>query len=87
MTDSQPALARAIQIAGGQLPLARKIGASQSSVWEWLNRSRRGVPAEWAGKIEEVTGIGRHELRPDVFPDPALQHPHAAKLSVAGASA
>lgn len=73
MTDIRPALAKAIDVAGGQLPLARKIGTSQSTVWEWLNRSRRGVPAEWAGKIEEATGVPRHELRPDLFAAPSRE--------------
>lgn len=71
MTDIREALQRAINAKNGQLPLAKAIGTSQSNVWEWLNRSRRGVPAEWVLKIEAATGVQRHELRPDIFPSPA----------------
>lgn len=61
------ALSRAVLLAGGQKPLADAIGTTQSQIWYWLNRSKRGVPAEVASKIETVTGVPRHELRPDIF--------------------
>lgn len=64
------ALHRAIKIAGGQKPLAGAIGTSQSQVWYWLTRAKRGVPAEFVIPIEEATGraVTRHELRPDLYP-------------------
>jgi DNA-binding transcriptional regulator YdaS (Cro superfamily) len=62
-------LERAIKIAGGQSALARKIGVTQSVIWFWLNQSKRGVPAEFVLKIEQATGISRHEFRPDIWPD------------------
>ncbi len=61
------ALTRAIKRAGGQKPLADKIGTSQSQVWYWLTRSKKGVPGEFALAIEAVTGVSRHELRPDLY--------------------
>lgn len=66
---STDALSRAIDIAGGQKPLADLLGTTQSQVWYWLNRSKRGVPGEFAPKIEVATGgaVTRHDLRPDVF--------------------
>lgn len=66
------ALSRAIDLAGGQKPLATRIGTTQSQVWYWLNRSKKGVPAEFAERVEEVTGIPRHQLRPDIFPAPEV---------------
>lgn len=78
MTDIREALQRAINAKNGQLPLARAIGTSQSNVWEWLNRSRRGVPAEWVLKVEAATGVPRHELRPDIFPAPGADQPECA---------
>jgi len=65
------ALQRACDAAGGQKPLADRIGTTQSQVWYWLKRSKRGVPAEFAPKIEEATGIPRSELRPDLWPSEA----------------
>ena len=72
MTANQRAFARAVAAAKGQLPLARAIGTSQSNVWEWLNRSPRGVPAEWVLRVEAATQVPRHLLRPDLYPPPSL---------------
>ena len=62
----QTALQKAIEIAGGQKPLADKIGTTQSMVWYWL-RAKRGLPPERALQVEGVTGVSRHLLRPDIF--------------------
>lgn len=67
---SQSALQRAIDKAGGQKPLADLIGTSQSQVWYWLRRAKRGLPPEHAKAIEDATGIPRHELCPTVFGEP-----------------
>ncbi len=66
------ALSRAIDIAGGQKPLADLIGTSQSQVWYWLKKSKKGVPGEFAPLIEVATdgAVPRHELRPDIFEAP-----------------
>lgn len=65
MTD---ALKRACELAGGQKQLADRIGTSQSQVWYWLARSKKGVPAEFVLPIEQATGVPRSELRPDLWP-------------------
>ncbi len=70
MDTHRTALERAIEEAGSQLALARKLGTSQSNVWTWLKQSKRGAPAEWVLAIEAVTGVSRHELRPDLYPQP-----------------
>jgi len=55
-------LQQAIQAVGGVSELARKIGISQPSVSNWSR-----IPAERVAIIEEVTGVGRALLRPDLF--------------------
>lgn len=65
---SVDALKRACEIAGGQKPLAERIGTTQSQVWYWLTRSKRGVPAEFVLPIERETGVSRNDLRPDLYP-------------------
>lgn len=65
---STEALKRACEVAGGQKPLADRIGTTQSQVWYWLTRSKRGVPAEFVLPIERETGVSRGELRPDLWP-------------------
>ena len=65
---SNEALKRACELAGGQKPLADRIGTTQSQVWYWLERSKKGVPAEFVLPIERETGVSRTELRPDLWP-------------------
>lgn len=67
---STEALQRAVRLAGGQKALADKIGVTQSTLWYWLDRAKRGVPGEHVLPIEEATDgkVNRHELRPDLYP-------------------
>lgn len=63
------ALQKAIQVYGGQSPLAVSLGVKQQHVWNWLKRGR--VPAEHCPAIERVTRergsvVTCEELRPDV---------------------
>lgn len=67
--SSTEALKRACDKVGGQKPLAERIGTTQSQVWYWLARSKKGVPAEFVLPIERETGVPRSELRPDLWPD------------------
>lgn len=66
------ALERAVELAGGQTALAEKCAViarrkcSQGHVWSWLNRTKR-VPPEWTLPVEQVTGVSRYELRPDIY--------------------
>ena len=48
-------------------PVAEKIGVRYQAVQAWLRRGR--VPAERVLAVEAVTGVSRHELRPDLYPD------------------
>jgi DNA-binding transcriptional regulator YdaS (Cro superfamily) len=66
---SNEALKRACELAGGQKPLADRIGTTQSQVWYWLEKSKRGVPAEFVLSIERETGVSRSALRPDLWPE------------------
>lgn len=65
---SNEALKRACKVVGGQKPLADRIGTTQSQVWYWLTRSKKGIPAEFVLPIERETGVSRSELRPDLYP-------------------
>lgn len=67
-------LKRAVEIAGGQAPLARAIGVKQQHVWNWLHRDCK-TPAEHVLAIEKAVGgqVSRHDLRPDVFGEPEQQ--------------
>lgn len=56
---------KAAEKAGGVVSLARELGIKHTALYSW-NR----VPAERVLDIERLTGISRHELRPDVFGAP-----------------
>jgi DNA-binding transcriptional regulator YdaS (Cro superfamily) len=45
--------------------LARAAGVNKSTATRW---SKKSVPAEKILVIEGLTGIPRHELRPDLYP-------------------
>jgi len=65
------ALTKAIEAAGGVGKLALAIGTAQNVVSNW--RARGQVPAHRCAEVERATGgaVTRHDLRPDVFGEPA----------------
>jgi DNA-binding transcriptional regulator YdaS (Cro superfamily) len=60
------ALQQACLNAGGQTKLANLLGTTQSKVWYWLKRAKKGVAGEYVLEIERHTGVSRHTLRPDL---------------------
>ena len=44
--------------------LARAAKVDRATVTRWVNRR---VPAERVLQIESLTGISRHEIRPDIY--------------------
>ena len=50
---------------GGYVKIANTLGLTRQAVFQW-----RRVPAEHVLKIEQITGIPRHELRRDLYPKP-----------------
>lgn len=74
--ESDTALAKAVRVAGSQSAFGRILGKSQSTVREWLKRE---LPAEFVLKVEAETGVSRHQLRPDLYPDEAPADDHARR--------
>ncbi len=60
----------AVTAIGGQSATSRLIGLSQQAISDRLAK-RQNCPAENGAvlKVETATGISRHELRPDIYPD------------------
>jgi DNA-binding transcriptional regulator YdaS (Cro superfamily) len=58
-------LRRAIRAAGGYARLAAGLGISRQTIYLW-----KRVPEHWIIEIERVSGIPRHELRPDLCREP-----------------
>lgn len=66
------ALNKAVEIAGGNAELAKKIGLPENSshISVWRTRDKK-ASASYVARISAVTGVPCHELRPDIFPAPA----------------
>lgn len=65
MSDKSDALQRAIDKVGGLAGLAGPLGISIQAISQWDE-----VPPLRVLAVEGVTGISRHELRPDLYPLP-----------------
>jgi DNA-binding transcriptional regulator YdaS (Cro superfamily) len=57
---------QAVDKAGGVVALARQLGVTKGAVSQWER-----VPARHVLEVEQLSGVSRHQLRPDVFgPEP-----------------
>lgn len=65
--DNSP-LQRAIKGAGGIGRLASELGISRQAVDKWSE-----VPPTRVLEVERLSGVSRHELRPDLYPRDAGQ--------------
>ena len=66
ITFMDTALLKAKEVAGGNTGLAEKIGGlTPQAVSQW-----KRVPVERVLDVERITGVPRHELRPDIYPPP-----------------
>lgn len=61
------AMTAAAKAAGSQTALAKALGCTPQNV-QWMC-STGSIPAKHVLKIESVTGISRHQLRPDLYPE------------------
>jgi len=65
MDSKTEALKRAVRNAGGQAAFARLMGVTAQAVSQWNE-----VPPLRVLKAEQVGGVSRHDLRPDLYPVP-----------------
>lgn len=63
--STQSPLEKAVDAAGNASILARRLGVKRQSVQQW----KKQIPAERVLEIERLTGVSRHELRPDLYPE------------------
>lgn len=65
MTETNP-LKALVKARGLKLiDLSRGLGVDKATVTRW---AQKRIPAERVVEIERVTGIPRHDLRPDLYP-------------------
>jgi DNA-binding transcriptional regulator YdaS (Cro superfamily) len=79
-----PAIRLAVAVAGSRKLLGSAIGASHQTIGNWVKRGYCSSGAVIA--IEKATGISRHDLRPDLYPQdvpaPAARRPEASLAEV-----
>ncbi|WP_380787257.1 transcriptional regulator [Sphingomonas sp. R86521] len=66
--DPHSVLLEAIRRAGSQGRLASICGCTPPNIWQ-LVRRRRPLPARYVLAVEQHTGLSRHCIRPDIYPD------------------
>ena len=55
--------------------LARAVGVTRQAVSSWLEVGN--VPPRHVLKVEQMTGIPRHQLNPEIYPPPQWLQPQA----------
>lgn len=60
-----PVLDMVRNVRGTAPRIAAACGVIRSAVWNW-----KRVPAEHVLTVEELLGIPRHRIRPDIYPPP-----------------
>ena len=66
MTEAPISVDKLIEDMGGPTKAAAALGIENPSVvMNW--RTRGQVPADRVLRVEELTGVSRHLLRPDIF--------------------
>lgn len=64
--------------AGSVSQLGRDLGIPQSTMWRIINQSKQ-LPAEYVLMAEDLYGVSRHALRPDIYPLPFPNRDHQAR--------
>jgi DNA-binding transcriptional regulator YdaS (Cro superfamily) len=68
------AIRAACEAVGGQVVLARALRVTPQAVILWVAGGR--VPAQRVLAVEQASGVPRHALRPDLYPQPAAPAAH-----------
>jgi DNA-binding transcriptional regulator YdaS (Cro superfamily) len=64
-TAKLEAVKRAVEAAGGARRVAEECEITPEAVYMW-----KQCPSDRIGVIERLSGVPRHELRPDIFDPP-----------------
>ena len=49
---------------GNGSSLARELGLTRQAIYQWWR-----VPAEYVLRVESISGVPRHRIRPDLYPE------------------
>ncbi|WP_369952175.1 transcriptional regulator [Ralstonia syzygii] len=62
----ESSIEKAVQAVGSQSALARAVHVTPQAVQQWVEAGR--VSHKKVIEVERVSGVPRHELRPDIYP-------------------
>ncbi len=77
--DRDPLIDKAADLMGGWDVLATRLGLTRQALQQW-----REIPPRRVKAIERITGIPRHELRPDLWDRPDDEAASSRPLAGAG---
>lgn len=60
-----------------QAACAEALGTTQPTISRWLNVTRR-IGHAFVLRAESITGVARHDLRPDLYPRETMRDQHTA---------
>lgn len=64
-SNNRAQVQKVISALKNKTQLAAKLGLSRQAVQKWTQ-----IPTKHVLVLEEMTGIPRHEMRPDIYPAP-----------------
>ena len=63
-----PIIGQAVAAAGGATKLAHALGCTVQAIWLWDK-----IPLARVPMVSALSGVPKHELRPDVFDGPGKE--------------
>jgi DNA-binding transcriptional regulator YdaS (Cro superfamily) len=63
MEGAKTPVEQAIKNAGGGAALAAELNLTRQAIYQW-----KMVPPQHVLEVERITGVSRHDLRPDLYP-------------------
>ena len=64
MNSNKRLIQKAAILAGGYPALAKKLGITRQAIYQWTR-----VPADRVVQVARLSGLSRHELRPELYPE------------------
>jgi hypothetical protein len=62
--NSLPPIHKALRLVGA-VNLAQELGLTRAAVYSWVRKNK--IPANHVLKIEQLSGISRYDLAPEIF--------------------
>ncbi len=69
---TEKAVEEAVRVAGSLRNVAAKLGVTSQAISQWIRYQK--VPPKRVLGLEALSGVSRHEMRPDIYgPEPRIR--------------